>query len=74
VRILLPGGGHLLAAPQPAVYILNSLGGMRLRASTTFLVALLTAAWAASPSWLSCHLADLPVRLPGKPLVACSPT
>jgi hypothetical protein len=33
------------AVPLPAVYILNSLTGMRLRASTTFLAALVTAAW-----------------------------
>jgi hypothetical protein len=32
-------------APLPAVYILNSMAGARLRASTTFLAALLTAAW-----------------------------
>lgn len=33
------------AAPLPAVYILNSLSGSRLRFSTTFLAALLTAGW-----------------------------
>jgi hypothetical protein len=32
-------------APLPAVYVLNSLSGARLRASTTFLAALVTAAW-----------------------------
>lgn len=33
------------ATPLPAIYILNSMAGMRLRASTTFLAALVTAAW-----------------------------
>jgi hypothetical protein len=32
-------------APLPAVYILNSLSGSRLRLSTTFLAASLTASW-----------------------------
>jgi hypothetical protein len=31
--------------PLPALYILNSLSGSRLRASTTFLVALVTTSW-----------------------------
>lgn len=33
------------AVPLPAVYVLNSLAGMTLRASTVFLAALVTAAW-----------------------------
>lgn len=33
------------AVPLPAVYILNSMTGLRLRPSTTFLAALVTAAW-----------------------------
>src|SRR5262245_54769724 len=50
-RILLCAGYNCLAAaiawavPLPAVYILNSMTGMRLRASTTFLAALVAAAW-----------------------------
>ena len=31
--------------PLPALYILNSLSGSRLRASTTFLAALVTTSW-----------------------------
>src|SRR5207244_3263936 len=31
--------------PLPALYILNSLAGSRLRASTTFLAALVTTSW-----------------------------
>src|SRR5438105_7256769 len=31
--------------PLPALYVLNSLGGSRLRASTTFLAALVTTGW-----------------------------
>jgi hypothetical protein len=33
------------AAPLPALYIFNSLAGSRLRVSTTFLAALVTASW-----------------------------
>jgi hypothetical protein len=33
------------AVPLPAVYVLNSLAGMTLRASTVFLASLVTAAW-----------------------------
>ncbi|HTU93133.1 MAG TPA: hypothetical protein VMF69_23835 [Gemmataceae bacterium] len=45
------GGSFTLAAgiawslPLPALYILNSLTGSRLRASTTFLAALVTTSW-----------------------------
>jgi hypothetical protein len=45
------GGAFTLAAgiawglPLPALYILNSLSGSRLRASTTFLAALVTTSW-----------------------------
>jgi hypothetical protein len=45
------GGAFTLAAgiawsvPLPALYILNSLAGSRLRASTTFLAALVTTSW-----------------------------
>lgn len=45
------GGAFTLAAgiawslPLPALYILNSLTGSRLRASTTFLAALVTTSW-----------------------------
>jgi hypothetical protein len=46
------------AVPLPAVYILNSLLGMRLRASTTFLAALVTAAWGGFA-----FLAFLPIAL-----------
>jgi hypothetical protein len=56
------------AVPLPALYILNSLTGSRLRASTTFLAALVTTSWgglallAALPvGWfLSVALEDLP--------------
>ena len=44
--------------PLPAVYILNSLTGLRLRASTTFLAALVTAAWGGFA-----FLAFLPIAL-----------
>jgi hypothetical protein len=45
------GGAFTLAAgiawglPLPALYVLNSLTGSRLRASTTFLAALVTTSW-----------------------------
>ncbi|MFO0878681.1 MAG: hypothetical protein U0840_15175 [Gemmataceae bacterium] len=57
-------GANTLAAaiawlvPLPAVYILNSMTGMRLRASTTFLAALVTAAWGGLA-----FLAFLPIAL-----------
>src|SRR5881394_1034234 len=50
-RMLLSGLYCTLAAgiawslPLPALYILNSLGGSRLRASTTLLAALVTTSW-----------------------------
>lgn len=44
--------------PLPAVYILNSMAGMRLRASTTVLAALVTAAWGGFA-----FLALLPIAL-----------
>ena len=37
--------GIAWSLPLPALYILNSLSGSRLRASTTFLVALVTTSW-----------------------------
>src|SRR6185437_9192262 len=37
--------GVAWAIPLPALYILNSLGGSRLRASTTLLAALVTTSW-----------------------------
>ncbi len=37
--------GIAWALPLPALYILNSLSGSRLRASTTFLAALVTTSW-----------------------------
>src|SRR6059058_37013 len=37
--------GIAWAVPLPALYILNSLSGSRLRASTTFLAALVTTSW-----------------------------
>jgi hypothetical protein len=37
--------GLAWAIPLPALYILNSLGGSRLRASTTLLAALVTTSW-----------------------------
>lgn len=37
--------GTAWALPLPALYILNSLTGSRLRASTTFLAALVTTSW-----------------------------
>jgi hypothetical protein len=53
--------------PLPALYILNSLSGSRLRASTTFLAALITTSWgglamiAAIPvAWF--FTAALPIR------------
>jgi len=39
--------GMAWALPLPALYILNSLTGSRLRASTTFLAALVTTSWGA---------------------------
>lgn len=51
VEMLRCGGSFTLAAgiawslPLPALYILNSLTGSRLRASTTFLAALVTTSW-----------------------------
>jgi hypothetical protein len=49
---MLYGGLHCTVAagigwslPLPALYILNSLSGSRLRASTTFLAALVTTSW-----------------------------
>jgi hypothetical protein len=49
---MLLGGLHCTVAagigwslPLPALYILNSLSGSRLRASTTFLAALVTTSW-----------------------------
>lgn len=50
-EMFLCGGAFTLAAgiawslPLPALYILNSLTGSRLRASTTFLAALVTTSW-----------------------------
>ena len=50
-EMFLCGGKFTLAAgiawslPLPALYILNSLTGSRLRASTTFLAALVTTSW-----------------------------
>lgn len=46
------------AVPLPAVYILNSMTGMRLRASTTFLASLVSAAWGGFA-----FLAFLPIAL-----------
>lgn len=63
-RVLTCAGLNSLAAaiawlvPLPAVYILNSMTGMRLRASTTFLAALVTAAWGGFA-----FLAFLPITL-----------
>src|SRR5207248_2706071 len=37
--------GIAWSLPLPALYVLNSLSGSRLRASTTFLVALVTTSW-----------------------------
>src|SRR5947207_13042049 len=37
--------GIAWSLPLPALYILNSLSGSRLRASTTFLAALVTTSW-----------------------------
>src|SRR5260370_13152004 len=37
--------GIAWSLPLPALYILNSLAGSRLRASTTFLAALVTTSW-----------------------------
>lgn len=37
--------GMAWAVPLPALYILNSLSGSRLRASTTLLAALVTTSW-----------------------------
>jgi hypothetical protein len=62
--------GIAWSLPLPALYILNSLSGSRLRASTTFLVALVTTSWgglamlAAIPiSWF------FTVALPYPPIV-----
>src|SRR5437868_4861091 len=50
-EMLLDGQRCTLAAgiawslPLPALYVLNSLSGSRLRASTTFLAALVTTSW-----------------------------
>jgi hypothetical protein len=63
-RVLASAGLNTLAAgiawlvPLPAVYILNSMTGLRLRASTTFLAALVTAAWGGFA-----FLAFLPIAL-----------
>src|SRR5262245_57188086 len=63
-RVVTCGGLNSLAAaiawavPLPAVYILNSMTGMRLRASTTFLASLVTAAWGGFA-----FLAFLPIAL-----------
>lgn len=63
-RLLYCGGMNALAAaiawavPLPAVYILNSMTGLRMRASTTFLAALVTAAWGGFA-----FLAFLPIAL-----------
>lgn len=46
------------AVPLPAIYILNSMTGQRLRASTTFLASLVSAAWGGFAL-----LAFLPVAL-----------
>lgn len=62
--ILYGAGANTLAAaiawivPLPAVYILNSMTGLRLRASTTFLASLVTAAWGGLA-----FLAFLPISL-----------
>lgn len=44
---LTTAAGLAWALPLPALYILNSLTGSRLRASTTFLAALVTTSWGA---------------------------
>jgi hypothetical protein len=43
--LLTLAAGVAWAIPLPALYILNSLGGSRLRASTTLLAALVTTSW-----------------------------
>ncbi len=43
--LLTVGAGLAWAIPLPALYILNSLAGSRLRASTTLLAALVTTSW-----------------------------
>lgn len=43
--LLTLAAGLAWAIPLPALYILNSLGGSRLRASTTLLAALVTTSW-----------------------------
>jgi hypothetical protein len=43
--LLTLSAGLAWAIPLPALYILNSLGGSRLRASTTLLAALVTTSW-----------------------------
>ena len=44
-QLLTLGAGLAWAIPLPALYILNSLGGSRLRLSTTLLAALVTTSW-----------------------------
>ncbi len=43
--LLTLGAGLAWAIPLPALYILNSLAGSRLKASTTLLAALVTTSW-----------------------------
>ena len=43
--IFTAAAGIAWSVPLPALYILNSLSGSRLRASTTFLAALVTTSW-----------------------------
>src|SRR3989449_6305403 len=50
--------GIAWSLPLPALYILNSLAGSRLRASTTFLAALVTTSWGGLAM-----LASVPVNL-----------
>ncbi len=50
--------GIAWSLPLPALYILNSLGGSRLRASTTFLAALVTTSWGGLAM-----IASIPINL-----------
>ena len=49
--LLTLAAGLAWAIPLPALYILGSLAGSRLRASTTLLAALVTTSWGGLGSW-----------------------
>ncbi len=56
--------------PLPALYVLNSLSGSRLRASTTFLAALVTTSWGGLAMIASIPIAwFFTAALPGHPVI-----